>query len=665
MKNLASHVFFFGVTLVILGLGALHPETGKAQSQDRLPVREYTNPEEVVTFDRSTTFDRAVEVINEFSQEYDGRIILDRTGTTSELGISVTGMHWRDALDLILRVKRLQLIEDEEMMEIVEPEEDSDEDGEEPAGAQIASGEDSPAHLGSNEVRINAVFFEGNRGALQEVGVDWSTLTRNVPDDIQNYTSSDGSGGGGGGGGGSGGSNSGQLPGAFDDQFVSVNARGAQSVSQSIFNSLVNFGELGNSGIEVQALFSAFEGDDIGEVLASPTVKVIEGQEGRIQVGEDFSIKQRDFSGNVTDEFVSVGTILEVTPQIIEENDTTFIHLDIAAERSSAQPDVVSTIVQTQEAETQALLTDGEATSIAGLYRTEESEVRRGLPILKDLPPWFFGLRYLFGFNSKDYAMRELVILIQAEIVESIPERLNQRQRDKFEILRDERNNIREEIERKDYFDQNKDYEEEDGLEDERIEELENDSADSTEKSREELVDELETVEEELDELRASGDDTTGTTAPEENFADEELTEDPERSEEPIQLETDEGTEGTDEDSSAAETADETQEAEKEDDEGDETADNEGDESENDKKSMEESSEGETYPYYIIGSSFSEIGNAENFRDKLMDEGFDPVIIQTERYYMVAYGGYESSEEARSELSDIRDENEDAWLYTE
>ncbi|MDZ7680204.1 MAG: hypothetical protein U5J63_00495 [Fodinibius sp.] len=136
--------------------------------------------------------------------------------------------------------------------------------------------------------------------------------------------------------------------------------------------------KLETTGIDVQALFSAFEANNLGEILASPTIKVMDGQEGRIQVGQDFSIKQRDIAGNVVEKFFNVGTILTVTPQVITQRDTTFIHLDINAERSSAQPDPVSTVINKQQAQTQAILLDGEATVIAGLYNKEKTEVRTG-----------------------------------------------------------------------------------------------------------------------------------------------------------------------------------------------------------------------------------------------------------------------------------------------
>ncbi|MEX0894754.1 MAG: hypothetical protein WDZ36_03255 [Balneolaceae bacterium] len=394
------------------------------KAQDRIP-REYTSPEELISFDRQTPFQDAIQVIDQFAQEFEGRFVIDRTGYTGEIGINLPAMHWQEALNFILRVRNMVLYENPDYYEIltsqqVEERQQLAVEGPSARTATTTSGDQITATIQTREVRINATFFEGNRRALREIGVDWSTLTNNIPANILDFTGEEGEG---------------ELPSTqFDGRFVQVNARGAQNVSQSVFNSLINFGEIG-AGIEVQALFSAFEADNIGEVLATPSIKVMDRVEGRIQVGQDFSIKQRDFAGNVTDEFFSTGTILTVTPQIIEDRDSTFIYLELEVERSTAQPDPVSTVINKEEASTHTLLLNGESTVIAGLYRTDKSEVRRGIPILKDLPGWFFGLKYLFGYNSTDISQSELIVIVQAELEKSLPERMNEQLRSKREQL--------------------------------------------------------------------------------------------------------------------------------------------------------------------------------------------------------------------------------------
>jgi len=421
----------FGVSLLLIFFTQIFAQNVNAQTKN--PFREYTNPDEIVTFDRSTSYTEAIEIFNQFAQEYENKFIVDLSGYTGSIGVSLPPMYWKEALDYILKIQNLQLVVKPDYYEIIVPQVTSEgSSGSAQDGA--TSGEGTPeilANIDTREVRINATFFEGNKRALAEIGIDWSTLTNNVPANVQDYIGADASE---------------SIPQtAFADQFVSVSSSNANQVSQSVFNALVNLGEIG-PGISVQALFSTFESNNLGSIIATPSIKVVDGEEGKIQDGQDFSVKQRDFAGNVTDEFFSTGTILTVTPTIIDYNDSTFIHLDIAAERSNAQPDAVSTVIRKQEVTTKTLLLDGEATAVAGLYTTSETQIRRGVPILKDLPGWFFGLKYLFGYNSTDKIENELVIIIQAELEKTLSERMSDKLRTKGSILSDERNRFRNEM---------------------------------------------------------------------------------------------------------------------------------------------------------------------------------------------------------------------------
>ncbi|MCH8547321.1 MAG: type II and III secretion system protein [Balneolaceae bacterium] len=578
------------------------------QAQDRMP-REYTNPDEVISFDRRTSFQEAIDVINTFAQEYEDRFIIDRTGYTGEIGVSLPAMHWRDALDYILRMQDFVALESPDVYELV-PRSEVDRE-ERPDGRPAATTDRDELELkintGTREVRINATFFEGNRRALREIGVDWSTLTNAVPSNIGQFVG-EGTGGGGGGG-------QGQIPTTeFAGGFVNVNARGAQSVSQNVFNSLINFGDVG--GIEVQALFSAFEADNLGKILATPSIKVINGEEGRIQVGEDFSIKQRDFAGNVTDQFFSTGTILRVTPQIVEYADTTLIYLDLEAERSSAQPDPVSTIVSRQQANTHALLLDGESTVIAGLYRTEEAQVRRGIPILKDLPGWFFGLKYLFGFNSTDVQENELIILLQAELEEPIPTRLARGFNTQREILESaqELHRTRLDLESPRAPDialeptlPSAPFDEEDAPVGESIVETDRDLERAEEQERQRRAAEREEVD--VAALRAEMERRQLTVA----------------------------------DVRQRELRHEWREMEME---------NMNDDSPD-------------YEFYVIGGSFTVERNADRLFRSFVDEGLDAHMLYNPAtgYYFVAYKGFHSANEAMPYLRDIQaDRQSEAWL---
>lgn len=369
----------------ILALILLFSATGVvAQNINNLPVKPYNNPDEIVTFSGETTVDQALQILNNFAKEYEQRVIIDNSSLRRAIGVNIPPMPWKQALDYIIAATDTRLIEHPNYYEVVPKDQEK----------RTSKVEEGLVNLQTREVKISATFFEGNKRLLREIGIDWTTLKNGK---------------------------------------VQISSMGAQNVSQQFFSVRLPSGEsqslhnILNTGWDVTALFSTFEAANQGKILASPTVKVMEGEEGYIQVGQDFSIKQTDFAGNTVDKFFSVGTILRVTPNIIEVNDTTFLHMDVVAEKSSAQPDPVSTIINKQEATTQVLLLSGEETVIAGLYRTEETTVRRGIPYLKDLPWWFFGLRYLFGYQSLDSQEQELVILIKAEIVPTIAERIRQK----------------------------------------------------------------------------------------------------------------------------------------------------------------------------------------------------------------------------------------------
>jgi len=376
----------------------------RVMSQDRLPVREYSNPDELIALSADVAFNDAISIIEELAMEYKDKIFVNQTSFQGVIGINIPQMHWEDALYEIAAANGLVVNQYERYYEIVDvPAE------EQQAEERAAEDEEDVilVNFGSREIEISATFFQGDRSLLREIGVDWTSLR---------------------------------------DNRVRVDNFSAGSVSRDVFEAEFNFSDIFDSGIDVNALFSAFEDAGKGEILSSPTVKVLDGETGNIQVGQDFSIKQRDFAGNITDRFFNTGTILNVQPRVFYKDDMPFIYMRVEAERSTAQPDPVSTIVNKQEATTDLLLLSGESTVIAGLYETEVTSTRRGIPILKDLPGWFLGLRYLFGYEQNESTVQELVVLIKATLVPTLEERMNAPFNTVPELLRDQRDRFQREV---------------------------------------------------------------------------------------------------------------------------------------------------------------------------------------------------------------------------
>ncbi len=615
MKPMNSAMYKTGLIVCFLAglfLG-MKPATSQAQIVD--PFKQYTNPDEIVAFNKSTTYNEAIEIINTFAQEYQNKFIVDKSAYSGTIGVNLPAMHWKDALEYIMRFNNLELTEHEEFYEITvpQPKQTTARRAADARTGGAAGGTDakvSSATTETQEVRINATFFEGNKRALQEIGIDWSTLTSDVPANLGDFVGTDGKE---------------TVPSTdFNDQFVSVNSYNAASVSQNAFNALVNMGELG-PGIRVQALFSAFEADNLGKVLATPSIKVVDGEEGEIQVGQDFSIKQQDIAGNVIDNFVSTGTILTVTPQIINHEDTSFVYLDLEVERSTVQPDVISTIINTQKAQTSAILLDGEATYVAGLYRTEETSVRRGVPILKDLPGWFFGLKYLFGYNSKDYSENELIIIVRAELVKPVSERIAERLSTKRDVLNATRDNMRTDLDQA--FD-NKWYvpEKAEAPKPIPVEEQVEETAEVPAEVKEVQIDTAEVIE-------PSPETEPELTKEEEEIA-KNLTMPVTKPELMVVVP---------------------------------KAFNLEEYLAYQQNKEEEKAEATDLKYFVIGGSFLVPSNAENFKKTLIEQGYNPQILfhPQSGFNYVAYEGYANFKEAVRRTLQVREDlNHEAWLFT-
>jgi type IV pilus assembly protein PilQ len=366
------------------------PLAAQVSPAERRALKEYTSPDELVSIAPTTPLDRALAAISEVSKKFVGKIVIDPERRDLPIGVDISGMQWRVALETICRKMNLWYEEYPDYFQIISL------NGEKKAQNAAAPGgstdiQKEVANIKSREIKITAVFFEVSLSKLQEAGINWTFMKSNKD--------------------------------------VSLNSEfaGADRVTSDIFR-LEATPKISFANISAVArLFSSY---DLGEVLSGPQLIVRSGEKGRIQVGQDFSIKERDFAGNLIDRFYSTGTIIDVTPQVISEQGVDFVHLKVDVERSSLVPSQGSTIINKTRANTNVLLLDGEETIIGGLYNNEVQEVRAGIPFLKDLPWYVFGLRYLFGYNKEEVRKKELIILLKAELVPAIQERVTQKVRE-------------------------------------------------------------------------------------------------------------------------------------------------------------------------------------------------------------------------------------------
>lgn len=360
---------------------------------ERRTMREYTAPEELVSIAPTTTLDRAIAAISEVSRKFVGKIIIDPERREYPINIDIQAMPWRQALEAICRKNDIWYSEFENYISLTGAGMAAAQGGGPMVAGAMAGSPDmvrEAANIRSREVKISAIFFEVSLTKIEEVGINW------------NWMKSTSSG--------------------WD---LNAGLAAADRVSSQVFEFGVSSPQLSFGSITALArLFSSY---DMGEILSSPQIVLRSGETGRIQVGQDFSVKERDFAGNLIDRFYSAGTIVNVTAQVLNEQGVNFVHLKADVERSDVVPGIVSTIINKTKASTNVLLLDGEETIIGGLYNHEVITQRTGVPFLKDLPWYVFGLRYLFGYDKDQDVKKELVILMKADLVPTLQERIAQK----------------------------------------------------------------------------------------------------------------------------------------------------------------------------------------------------------------------------------------------
>lgn len=382
-----------------------------AQSQRQFQKMISSSPEELVSLSGSMPFNQAMQMLSKMSKQFLNKIIVLSEDISDPIGIDIIQMNWYRALLLILKYHNLEFTETEEYIKILPRK------LEKPPLPEVMKGVD----LNTREVNISAIFFELDVAKSKELGMNWRWLLTSPDVDL-----------------------AGKL-GQVDPNIFNLNQPQDAQQTNTFNLGVYAQSQIGDFLGKATALFNFFEQNQLGEVIASPQITVRDRVRGEIQVGADFSTREKDFAGNTVERFYSTGTIIRVTPYVFEEDGKNYILIDLEAERSNAIPGQLSTEIKKTKAKTDVLLVDGEETVIGGLYITEEKTERGGIPILKDLPWWVFGIRYLTGYEKKTYSKKELIIVLKAKLVPPLKERFTTRKKN-LNLIEQTREDYRKQI---------------------------------------------------------------------------------------------------------------------------------------------------------------------------------------------------------------------------
>jgi type IV pilus assembly protein PilQ len=371
-----------------------------AQVNTEKDVRDYISPEELVTLSESIPFNEAIEVLSKISEKMTGKKIVPTVQLEVPIGVQITNMPYWKAMVIITQYHNLKFEERQDVIVIT---------------LKTAAGEDLSediyAPVGSREVKISAIIFEADIGHMRERGINWELILQ------QNGLTIGG------------------------ELITTTEARELTEETQIDLSRRPEFTfgpetefTTGDFTGNFTALFKFFEEENMGEIVSRPSVTVRDKKLGRIQIGSDVSVKQRDFAGNVIDQFYPTGTIVEVTPHIYSEDGVDYILLKIMVEKSSADIAQGGTNIEINKttASTEVLMLNGEQTVIGGLLVNSTVTVRNGIPFLKDLPWWVLGIRYLAGYDQDVLQQKEVIILLQADLMPTLKDRIATKKQNKF-----------------------------------------------------------------------------------------------------------------------------------------------------------------------------------------------------------------------------------------
>lgn len=229
----------------------------------------------------------------------------------------------------------------------------------------------------TDQIKISAQLLEIESGTLDELGINWSMVSRKSAQLLDGDKS--------------------------EAEFSQLTDRVTDPTGSYTFATV-------QGDFDIEGTVSALVSSNKGKIIAHPEITTVDNSEAYIQMGQRIPIKQFDESGNVVITFEEVGTILRVTPHITSEDR---ILMRLRPERSSYTYDANGVIINTNNAETNVVVENGQTAVIGGLTTQVEMKTRVGLPILKDLPL----LGYLFRYTRKEITNRDLVIFVTPTVV--------------------------------------------------------------------------------------------------------------------------------------------------------------------------------------------------------------------------------------------------------
>lgn len=175
------------------------------------------------------------------------------------------------------------------------------------------------------------------------------------------------------------------------------------------------YGVLGGNILEVQ--LTALQSEGKLNILSSPSITTLDNQMAFTENGERVPFVARDSDGDPEVKFEDAVLRLEITPNIIDEE-----QLKLSVKVKKDEVDTSRSVqgnpfIIKKQTETNLVVSDGETVVISGLTRERNSIGQDGIPGLKDIP----GLGALFRRDYRGQLMEEVLIFITPHVLPHRP----------------------------------------------------------------------------------------------------------------------------------------------------------------------------------------------------------------------------------------------------
>ncbi len=165
----------------------------------------------------------------------------------------------------------------------------------------------------------------------------------------------------------------------------------------------------------IEALISTTD----AKTLASPRIMALNGQESRIQIGEQLGFRVTTTTQTSTlesVEFLDVGVVLAVTPRITRDG-RVLMRIKPEVSSGDVNPDTGLPEEETTELETDVLLASGQGMVIGGLIQERDSTTISKVPLLGSVPyaGFFFQRRQVIKRRS------EIIVALMPHVLPYAP----------------------------------------------------------------------------------------------------------------------------------------------------------------------------------------------------------------------------------------------------